>query len=209
MKVYTIESGSVTPGAIVGTFEIKRANVQIPAILVGEEGRGRHLGVLPVRLLDRSHEEWQEKGKVQITSARVGQSTTGRPKLYEAEAEDDPMASAIVVFRTKIGYRGGNSHTGDCVGEEIRKNWLDEDETCPIYADFPGEILCSGVIAQGDAGRMGSGEQLVAVIPPNKIFRTAYRGRLYGAPREHYYAYRNQLLLGGLTKEERELSDLF
>ena len=76
------------------------------------------------------------------------------------------------------------------------------------FHPFPGEILCEGIIAQGDAGRMGSGEQLVAVIPKNIVFRTGYSGRLYGYPSEHYYIFRDGQLLA-VTREERELSDIF
>jgi hypothetical protein len=55
---------------------------------------------------------------------------------------------------------------------------------------------------------MGSGSQLVAVMPANIVFRTAYRGRLYGEPAEHYYLFRDGQLLSA-TWEEREVADIF
>ena len=51
MRVFTINSGEVVEGGRVTTFTLKGAGVSIPAIIVGEEGRGRKLGVLPVQLL--------------------------------------------------------------------------------------------------------------------------------------------------------------
>ena len=76
------------------------------------------------------------------------------------------------------------------------------------FYQFPGEILSEGIIAQGDAGRMGSGEQLVSVIPAGIVFRTAYSGRLYGHPEEHFYIYRNGQVISA-TREEREISSIF
>ena len=193
MKVFTIESGKVTEGVRVDSFTLKGAGVTIPAIIVGEEGRGRELGVLPVQLLTDSYAEWQEKGYVNIHFATVGTTKSGKPKLFQAE-DTDTTDRCICVFRTKIGFRGGNSHTGDRLGDE--------------FLPFPGEVLCEGIIAQGAAGRMGSGKQLVAVIPAGIVFRTGYSGRLYGAPSSHYYVYRDGQILSA-TWQEREVSDIF
>src|SRR5690606_8627228 len=170
MKVFTIKSGEVYEGAEVVTFQLKHVDVSIPAIIVGEEGRGRQLGVLPVKLTDENYDKWEAGETVTIQFAKISETKSGKPKLIEVE-NDNSDNEAIVVFRTKIGFRGSNDHTGD--GDE----------------PFPGEILVSGVIAQGDAGRMGSGDQLVAVIPKNTVFSTKYYGRLYGEPSEHYYIF--------------------
>ena len=195
MKIYTVESGNVIEGAKVDSFTLKGAGVTIPAVLVGEEGRGRRLGVLPVQLLPATYAEWEKEGYVYIHSAQVGATKAGKPKLFQTEAEGtDTTDRCICVFRTKIGFRGGNSHTGDKLGDE--------------FFPFPGEVLCEGIIAQGTAGRMGSGSQLVAVMPANIVFRTAYRGRLYGEPAEHYYLFRDGQLLSA-TWEEREVADIF
>jgi len=193
MKIFTIESGKVTEGVRVDAFTLKGAGVTIPAIKVGEKGRGRELGVLPVQLLPSSYKEWQEEGTVSIHSAKVGQTKAGKPKLFQTE-DADTLEKCICVFRTMIGFRGGNSHTGDKNADE--------------FHPFPGEILCDGVIAQGDAGRMGSGSQLVAILPADIVFRTGYSGRLYGAPSAHYYVYRDGQILSA-TWEEREVSDIF
>lgn len=189
MKIFTIESGKVYEGAEVVTFSLKNAEVTIPAIIVGEEGRGRQLGVLPVKLKEENYNKWKDGETVTIHHAKTSETKSGRPKLIET-VNDDNNDKAIVIFRTKIGFRGSNDHTGD--GDD----------------PFPGKILVDGVIAQGDAGRMGSGRQLVAIIPQNTVFRTAYSGRLYGAPSEHFYLFDGDKIVS-VTKEERELTGIF
>lgn len=248
MKIFTIESGDVIEGARVDTFMLKGAGITISAIIVGEEGRGRKLGVLPVQLLPDDYKRWQEEGYVYINFAEVGTTKAGKPKLLQTE-DVNTIEKCICVFKTMIGYRGGNSHTGDLKEEYwVREAFADFPESVPnkekytweeverygreylrarhpgedidgyspdivfnrkvSYHSFPGEILSSGVIAQGDAGRMGSGDQYVAIIPADVVFRTGYTGRLYGYPSEHYYIFRDGQLLA-VTREERELSDIF
>ena len=242
MKVFTINSGVVFEGARVDTFTLKGVNVSIPAILIGEEGRGRELGILPVQLLPNSYKDWQENGSVYINYAELGTTKTGKPKLFQVE-NVDTTEKCICVFRTMIGYRGCNDHTGDrkevyytipwyinlppevpkkprYTKEEFEKyvpilckhrgtdDWREVFDGKIEYLPFPGEVICSGIIAQGAAGRMGSGRQLVAVIPANTVFRTAYGGRLYGAPGAHYYIYRDGKILVA-TWKERVISDIF
>lgn len=189
MKIFTIESGKVYEGAKVIIFSLKNADVSIPAIVIGEEGRGRELGVLPVQLTKENYNKWKEGETVTIHFAKVSETKSGKPKLIELESNSDSN-EAVVIFRTKIGFRGSNDHTGD--GDE----------------PFPGKVLVEGIIAQGAAGRMGSGDQLVAVIPKNIVFRTAYSGRLYGEPSEHFYIFDGDRIIS-VTKEERELTDIF
>ena len=240
LKVFTIENGTVTEGARVETFTLQGAGVSIPAILVGEEGRGRQLGILPVQLLPDNYNEWQEKGYTHILFAEIGTTKAGKPKLFQTE-DADTTEKCICIFRTKIGFRGGNSHTGDrkeeywvpyyfwkseiaALGRELQEKYtkeeaieiaeeLNSDWDCIFEKElllrpFPGEILCEGIIAQGDAGRMGSGKQLVAILPADTVFRTGYSGRLYGAPSAHYYIFSDGQLLAA-TWEEREIADIF
>lgn len=246
MKVFTIKSGDVFEGVRVGTFTLKGVGVSIPAIIIGEEGRGRKLGVLPVQLLPDAYAEWKKEGYVYIHSATIGTTKAGKPKLFQTE-DVDTEEKCICIFRTKIGFRGSNSHTGDRKNEYWSPNWFFKSDILALgkelkerytkqeaisiaeelssstenkyqwdvifnrkleFHPFPGEILCEGIIAQGDAGRMGSGEQLVAVIPKDIVFRTGYSGRLYGSPSAHYYIFRDGELLSA-TWEEREISDIF
>ena len=205
-RVFTIESGSVKEGAVVETLHLKGAGIDIPAIFVGEQGRGRERGVLPVQIPSALQAEWKEKGQVRIASAEVGTTKAGKPKLYARVGEGiDAGDRVICVFRTKIGFRGGNSHTGDRTGETKKGAFGDEHIT---FLDFPGETLVSGCIAQGMAGRMGGGEQSVATMPKGVVFRTGYSGRLYGSPSAHYYLWNGERLLA-VTWDERVTSDIF
>ena len=246
MKIFTVESGKVTKGVRVDSFTLEGAGVTIPAIIIGEQGRGRKLGVLPVHLLPDDYKKWQEEGYVYINFAEVGTTKAGKPKLFQIE-EADTTEKCICIFRTKIGFRGSNSHTGDrkeeywipnrfwrsdilALGKELKEKYTKE-EAMQIaeelnsstenkypwdaifnrkleFYPFPGEILCEGIIAQGDAGRMGRGCQYVTIIPADVVFRTGYSGRLYGSPSAHYYIFRDGQLLA-VTWEEREISDIF
>jgi len=230
MKCFTIASGSVTSGVTVEKMRLSGAGVEIDAVLVGESGRGRELGVLPIdpAALDASpcpkrgyeiqsghscplcgekipgetmYVVHPEIGTVRnlLTVADVGQTRAGKPKLVREASAAKAADFCLVAFRTKIGFRGGNSHTGD------RLNPASADAG---FVDFPGEVICRGVIAQGDAGGMGSGEQIVAVMPRGVVFRTGYSGRLYGEPAAHYYAYDGERILSA-TWAEREASDCF
>jgi hypothetical protein len=258
MKVFTIQSGDVFEGARVESFTLKGAGVSIPAIIIGEEGRGRKLGILPVQLLPEEYKKWQENGYTYIKYVRVGETKSGRPKLIQVE-DAETIERCICIFETIIGFRGSNSHTGDVRDEYWVPNWLWKSDLSALVKEFlekepkekytkeeamkiieelnstvpeevkfprekyifdaiftkkrefypfPGDILSVGIIAQGDAGRMGSGEQLVAIMPADVVFRTGYSGRLYGYPAEHYYIFRNGQLLA-TTWEEREVTDIF
>jgi len=201
MKIFTIVDGAVYAGAAVCTFELKRAGVKIPAITVGERGRGRDLDVLPVQLLPQHFEKWQKDGEAVILHAIEGRSKSDRPKLIETEPDDTPQ-ECICVFLTSIGFRGSCDHTGDraqlVTGSDGRQYWQ--------YHKFPGRLIGLGTIAQGDAGRAGHGHQIVAVVQPNVWFRVERSGRLYGAPPEHYYLWDGRQMTGGLTWEERCLA---
>lgn len=260
MQVFTIDDGTVTAGAQVEKLPIKGANIEIPAIIVGEEGRGRSRGVLPVdnppmvncrrqnddyssrsdkcsdcgtTLSDESERGYRhhpDSGTVpgRLMFATVGKTRAEKPKLFACTAKDD-NENIIIVFRTPIGYRGGNDHTGDRnglykVGDDYPKlkgvsrqeaeTYCDENEIShdEIYVDgylpFPGQVIAEGNIAQGTAGGMGSGSQLVAIMSKGVVFRTAYSGRRYGAPRAHYYLWNGENLLS-VTWDERASSDIF
>lgn len=162
--------------------------------------------------------------------ADVGETKSGHPKLI---GRSDPAGcdTAIVVLRTTMGFRGGNYHSGDVTGWECSckkkvQTKAEMPEVCTdcgeksfstgvfqsgprtTFAEFPGKILAKGLIADGDAGRMASGEQLIAVIPAGVVFRTCRTGRLYGAPASHYYKFTGRELLSA-TWAERSASEAF
>src|SRR5690554_4486106 len=103
MKVFTIESGKVTAGAQTTVREISGGTVKLNVVEVGEEGRGRRYDFLPVQNIGEAKD---------IHCAIIGETRSGKPKLVAAQ-DDGNRDECLVVFRTKIGFRGGNSHTGD------------------------------------------------------------------------------------------------
>jgi hypothetical protein len=204
-NLFTINNGKVQEGALVDRLQLKGAGIEIPVLTVGEQGRGRERGVISVQLGRDSQAQWQAKENVFLKAAGLGTTKAGRVKLTErAEASHDDHL--LAVLRTQIGYRGGNSHTGDRTGEFTEGSFGGEPR--PLFKPFPGIVLERGMIAQGDAGRMGSGEQLISLIPQNEVFRTAYSGRLYGGPSAHYYKFDGKRVLSA-TWDERSASDLF
>lgn len=197
VKIFTIQNGTILSGAIVETYVAKGSRVDILAILVGEEGQGCHLGILPVDPLPSTFDEWKNRGKSRIYHARISQTFSGEPILLETRDNTDDDNYAICVFRTKIGFQGTNFHTGDQIGRKIQEDILERGELYHIFADFPGKILCSGTISQGEAGKMGSGDQFVAIVPANQVFRTSYCGYLYDTSSEYYYIFRNGNVVRG------------
>jgi len=227
-KIFTIGDGYVKEGCTVASYTTTGGAMTIPAVMVGQTGRGRKLGVLPVQLLPDSYKEWEDKGSTTIKYATIDKNPAGHPILVEHEGPET-TTDIIVVFWTPIGFRGYNTHTGDRIGWKCEKcgaqgKELEPPETCPqcgakrntwfgpsiMFADFPAKtILVEGRIAQGDAGRMGSGTQMIAIMPANVVFRTGIYGRRYGAPSAYYYKYVPDKGLLIATWEDRILTGIF
>jgi len=159
MKVFTVENGTVIHGATVAVMELKSAGMKIPAIIVGESGRGRSLGVLPAQLTPEHQREWEEKGACRINAVTVSQTRSGKPKLVEST---DESGDALCVLRTHIGYRGGNRHTGDRKAEYWTIEWgereLAQERGVPLKDQYTAteaaqysKILCPGSLSE-DAG---------------------------------------------------------
>lgn len=203
MQIWTISDGARL-GAEVETFTLKNGEISIPAIIIGEDGRGRELGVLPVHLHPDNLEKWKKDGRLFVKYATLGKTKSGKPKLFEVCMETPGSVGFIAIMRTEIGFRGSNEHTGELI-EEKKDDWGSD---CSIYENWPGENICSGYIAEGAAGRAGGGHQYVAVMPKGVVFRTKKRGRLYGKPGEFFYKHDGSEVLF-CTAEEREVSELF
>jgi len=228
MKVFTVSNGKVEVGAKVESLRLFGAGVEIPAIIIGESGRGRSLGVLPVAGVPNIPSSEGETF-ARLMTATVGTTRSGAPKLIAADDPGDE-SGVIIVFRTEPGYRGRSSHTGDRSGWKCRTNGCDGAGTdrvppaacpvcgsgdrfeveapIPVFADWPGKNLVRGYVAQGAAGRAGGGEQLVSIMPRGVVFRTFYGGRLYGKPPSHYYLFDGNVVLSA-TWEDRMVSDAF
>lgn len=256
-RIFTATNGKLTAGAEVEDLALRGAGTTIPAVIVGEEGRGRNRGVIPVDVPpmvpcpEQGKEPWTSQGvcarcgvalgeavnsrrrhpeeglvRGRLLYAALGKTKAGKPKFWAmpAPTTEDHV---IVVFRTKPGFRGGSGHTGDRTGWKCGCGATGQEavlpDRCPScgagesswgigmrlqFAAFPGEKLAEGYVAQGDAGRMGGGEQLVALMPRDVVFRTGYSGRLYGGPSAHYYKWDGEKLLA-MTWEERSLTDAF
>jgi len=200
--LYTVhhkDGVQTSAGAVVGRYQLKGANAEIPALICGEKGRGRGLGVVPVCLLDQDYQDWQNGEEITIFAGHLGTTKVGKPKIYQKSPDIADPSKAIVVMRTKIGFRGSNAHTGDRV---------DLADEASKHHEFPGEILATGKIAQGLAGNAGSGEQIIAAVEKGAIFRTWYGGRLYGNPDEHFFHYTGTGIQAVIW-EERANSDIF
>src|SRR5690606_13502734 len=107
-RIFTIYNGTVSVGARIQSFTLSGSGVTLPAtIVVGEEGRGRSTGVLPI--------SGAPEGAEIIHFADLGGSRTGKPKLVwkEAAGTDDMI---IVLDLTDIGFRGSNFRHGDFAG---------------------------------------------------------------------------------------------
>ena len=174
MPIFTVARGRVYPTRP----EDKNTS---PKLVVGEAGRGRAMGVIPVMRAGCLEE---------VKAVTVGRNMSGYP-YFDA---DFPLATSaeycVVVFHTHIGFRGWNAHTGDARPDGG-------------FADWPGIDIVVGRIAQGDAGRMGSGEQRISIIPRDTVVRLAYGGRLYGEPGEHFLVF-DGWELHVATRDERK-----
>jgi hypothetical protein len=146
MRVFTIRNGTVGLGARVELLRLQGAGVEIKAIVIGESGRGRSLGVLPVEgtpvipcpnrgktmratrcdiccieigLEGKSDSQCAHPDRGEVLH-RLMSATLGTTRSGApkliATDDDSDDSGAIIVFRTEPGFRGGSSHTGDRAG---------------------------------------------------------------------------------------------
>lgn len=166
MKIFTLTNDlSILEGAKIAKRTL-RNGVVIDTVEIGQEGRGRVLGIVPVSLLSL----WSGEGERRIVNIRLGTTKSGRPKFYEVNNNNDTDTDIIIVAKTPIGFRGSNEH------------FLGDTKITPESV-FPNlKVISWGVIAQGDAGRMGAGYQWVWQITPPIEIKIKLEGRLYGRP---------------------------
>lgn len=206
MKIFTVQKDSIKAGAKVEKIALKGAGIEILAVTIGEEGRGRKRELLPV---DPRAVVETPQGLV-IEAASVGKTQSGKPRLNAATSDEDH--ACIVVMRTSIGFRGSNTHRGDratlawscecgaSATERPLENPLEGGGmTCPTcgrvvkkdytFHPFPGQVLAHGIIAEGIAGWAGAGDQYIVVMPRGVVWRVGLMGRLYGSPDTYYYMF--------------------
>ena len=180
MKVFTFTaSNKVLEGVVVESYTLKNGTT-IPVVAVGETGRGRKYSFLPI-----SNAAAEET----VLFANVGKTLKGGHKLI-AQIDSDSSDECLLVLRTGMGFRGGSSVTVE--GE--------------AGDGLESLILAQGMIAQGDAGRMGCSSQYILHLPANVVLRVNLTGRLYGNPSCYYLRF-NGASLEAVTAEERELVD--
>lgn len=206
MKVFTMQD---LPLQVVEGAEVKKLKLSngviIDTVQVGEQGRGRQLGVIPVQL----QTPWDGDGERIIKNAKIGQTLKGSPKFFEIPAEGDNDEDYILVLRTPIGHRGSSEHFVVCKGEVdklllLRRSTIqdqDKEGSCTLPSL---KVLAQGIIAQGLAGMMGAGEQYVLQVSPPMRLEIHINGRLYGEP-STYNIYVEKTGVSVLTPEEEAL----
>lgn len=234
IRIFTLWGGrgEVEVGATVGKYYLKGAGISIPAIMIGERGRGRKLGVMPVQLEGNLKTLWDEKGAVRVKFGYLDKTRSGKYKLV-VPALNNPRFDenfCLVIVRANIGFRGYNAITGaerlyaipkllwweeivELLGERAKLEKIPLGDVPPdaeymfdfAYSDFPGEVLITGKIAQGEAGRMGAGMQYIALFPRNRWARMYIGGKTYGAPHEYYFSWKGEDNFICLSAEDWEL----
>lgn len=189
-RVFPVFSLDAKHGVEVQKHTIKAApDAVLYGIRVGEEGRGRWQSTI---LVDRPEVDGDRRV---VRYASIAETRSGQPKLVAAGRCPLPPDHAVVVLDLGIGFRGGNGFTGDVATRDPQSG------DC-TFAASPWIPLAIGYIAQGDAGNMGQGTQMVALLPMGVVGRAYRVGRLYGAPASHYY-YFDGKALHKRTKDER------
>ncbi len=138
-----------------------------------------------------------------IEKADLGATKSGKPKLFPEKKKDENQV--LVVFKTGIGYRGHNKHCGDLAPGHT----YEEDFSSEKWLPFPGKILATGEIAQGAAGRMGSGSQIIALLKVGDIVSICLSGRMYGRPNIHHVWVKNVDEIIIMTPDDRMATDAF
>lgn len=135
---------------------------------VGEAGRGRRL--TRVALGSRDFEVVPE-----VLARASAIRTRAKGTVLLVQEKDGDTRRALVLLAVPMGYRGGTAWDG-----------LD-DVT----------ILAEGTVADGAAGRMGSYQEYLAILPPGARLVCRRYGRLYGAPAQvHVYWTGEELRVG-------------
>lgn len=180
--IFTVTSSSVTEGAFAS--EVERPWGKFFAITVGEEGRGRSLGLIPLIpcTADVKKEE-SVRNTSQLDNTFFTCLTSEDKKLLK-------NGTVLAVIRATHGFRGGATIEGD------------------DGSPFPGEIVAYGDIADGDAGRMGGCRQVIAFLREGDVFAISRTGRLYGAPSRVLFKVKGGKIIGPVVPEERELAGI-
>jgi hypothetical protein len=160
-----------------------------PHIAVGEAGRGRTLARMPVTLelaTKNPAETDPSGGQVSLlTEAKVMRSSDGKTIVARAGTYPDQRCLVHLVYDP--GFRGNCNWE---VLEPATQNWYaigwvksGSDPVDIVLNNSLVIIIVSGNKAWGDAGRMGSSEEHLAILKPGAVIRFTRTGRTYGAPK--------------------------
>jgi hypothetical protein len=170
-KIFTICSGKVEAGTNVGDLTLKGAGTTIPAIIIGEEGRGRSRGVLPVDFPplidcpDQGKDVWasgdscvhckvalgpKEDGKYTRVHPREGKvrgrllfAALGQTKAGKPKFLSQPQAkSDEFIFAVMLTTMGFRGSNSH-TGDRTGETEKDYwGKDIPKFAKFPGEVIC-------------------------------------------------------------------
>jgi hypothetical protein len=159
---------------------------------LGESGRGRQLTRVPLgSALTDALGEARRVGRCSVMR------TNEQGTLLLVEERDANDRRALVIIRDQSGFRGSWELAGRV---EPCARPTDGPGYCPAcfqylgVAENPaghrdvsipvpqGTILAQGACAQGDAGRMGGGPEMLLLLQPGQEVVIRRSGRLYGAP---------------------------
>jgi hypothetical protein len=141
MKTYTWRRGHLAEG--IEICETERFGL---ALVLGERGRGRWQEVIT---LDRHSPPVVTNGRVLDCEARAIAlpARDGRPGFFVLAAAENPSSTAIVRVSTEWAYtRGSSGHVRVMCGDV--------------------KIVARGNGAHGIAGRIGSWDDVLLVVPP-------------------------------------------
>lgn len=151
-----------------------------------------------------------QTGAMRVECASVLRTRQGQLLLVEEQPGDE--ARALVALRVAPGFRGGVAYhaatsrvepcpaRGKAYGSSGSRCWDCGQASQPpapgeyawthpdagvvtVYDPLPEQtVLLRGYTAQGDAGRMGGGPELLVVMAPGERAVAHRTGRLYGEP---------------------------
>jgi len=153
----------------ISEIEIPALNKSYFAAICGETGRGRFEARVPI------HGIRKDKDGCPIVPAFVEYyEKDGNPRLKAIYDEVEDYSGYVYTTKEMMGFRGS------------------------MYYKFIDDVkvIAEGTHAQGDAGRMGSGQEYIIVVPkeilkePYTILGEGYKeGRYYNNPGPRYVLY--------------------
>ncbi len=184
------------------TFTLSSGTASFPALVAGEQGRGRRLIVLPINKMVSltKVEDGYSTGYRPLDGSKVsiGKTSTGRPAVINDDGKRYVLASSHAAYT-----RRGNGYTE--------------------MLDGSTKVLASGNGADGDAGRIGTwGVDLYEIESPEGIIKCRMSGDTEGeyiiwndndfvtvseSEVELYFGQKNEAVPACLIPKKKDISD--